>query len=227
MFFSKLNLWCTKYENCSYFGLIGSYFVVDKYLCYNHVQSEKNKVFKEYRELQKEEKKKEKAEEKKQQAAAKPDPNRTGGGLIGTGTTGRYAGGSAPDPVASLNDRSKHVLGSRLKADYAEKQEVKALLQTVKDQLADFILKHPHILGKDVVGSNIEGLILHRDDGAPVKVTTPEFKSQLATKMAQQREHELSESAGGHNVAICYGRWNPPQKGHRAAWETAAEFGTP
>ena len=38
---------------------------------------------------------------------------------------------------------------------------------------------------------------------------------------------EIFESSNaGHNVAICYGRWNPPHKGHRAAWETAAEFGT-
>ena len=38
---------------------------------------------------------------------------------------------------------------------------------------------------------------------------------------------EIFESSNaGHNVAICYGRWNPPHKGHRAAWETAAKFGT-
>ena len=46
---------------------------------------------------------KEKAEAKKVIAAhANTDPNRTGGGLVGTGTTGRYEGGSAPDPNASL-----------------------------------------------------------------------------------------------------------------------------
>jgi hypothetical protein len=26
------------------------------------------------------------------------------------------------------------------------------------------------------------------------------------------------------SVGVCFGRWNPPHKGHRAAWETAAEF---
>ena len=48
---------------------------------------------------------KQKAEEKKQHVAStnpNPDPNRTGGGLVGTVTTGRYEGGSAPDPSASL-----------------------------------------------------------------------------------------------------------------------------
>lgn len=36
---------------------------------------------------------------------------------------------------------------------------------------------------------------------------------------------ELFENAGhGPSIGVCYGRWNPPHKGHRAAWETAAEF---
>ena len=32
---------------------------------------------------------------------------------------------------------------------------------------------------------------------------------------------EISRPA---TVGICYGRWNPPHKGHRAAWELAAQF---
>ena len=26
------------------------------------------------------------------------------------------------------------------------------------------------------------------------------------------------------NVGVCFGRWNPPHQGHKAAWETAAQF---
>jgi hypothetical protein len=26
------------------------------------------------------------------------------------------------------------------------------------------------------------------------------------------------------SIGVCFGRWNPPHKGHRAAWESAAEF---
>jgi hypothetical protein len=36
---------------------------------------------------------------------------------------------------------------------------------------------------------------------------------------------ELFENKG-NSVGVCFGRWNPPHKGHRAAWETAANFGT-
>ena len=30
----------------------------------------------------------------------------------------------------------------------------------------------------------------------------------------------------GTTVGVCFGRWNPPHKGHKAAWEIAASFGT-
>lgn len=34
---------------------------------------------------------------------------------------------------------------------------------------------------------------------------------------------ELFETLGGNGtVGVCFGRWNPPHKGHRAAWEEAA-----
>ena len=37
---------------------------------------------------------------------------------------------------------------------------------------------------------------------------------------------QLFEAPQRHvTVGVCYGRWNPPHKGHRAAWETAAQFG--
>jgi hypothetical protein len=36
---------------------------------------------------------------------------------------------------------------------------------------------------------------------------------------------ELFENKGD-SVGVCFGRWNPPHKGHRAAWEIAANFGT-
>jgi hypothetical protein len=30
----------------------------------------------------------------------------------------------------------------------------------------------------------------------------------------------------GSTVGVCFGRWNPPHKGHKAAWEIASSFGT-
>jgi len=36
---------------------------------------------------------------------------------------------------------------------------------------------------------------------------------------------ELFENKG-NSVGVCFGRWNPPHKGHMKAWEIAANFGT-
>jgi hypothetical protein len=39
------------------------------------------------------------------------------------------------------------------------------------------------------------------------------------------RFRELLESTSVPTiVAVCFGRWNPPHKGHKQVWETAAEF---
>jgi hypothetical protein len=39
------------------------------------------------------------------------------------------------------------------------------------------------------------------------------------------RLRELYENVNaGKTIGVCFGRWNPPHKGHAAAWETAAQF---
>jgi hypothetical protein len=86
------------------------------------------------------------------------------------------------DPVMSINDRSIAVLNSRMKADKEEKLQLKVFLQTVKDELAHFIITHPNILGKDMLGKDVEGIVVRPKNSVPFKVTTPEFKSALAAK---------------------------------------------
>jgi len=55
-------------------------------------------------------------------------------------------------------------------------------LQTVKDELANFIITHPNILGKDMLGKDVEGIVIKPKTGVPFKVTTPEFKAAMAAK---------------------------------------------
>lgn len=38
------------------------------------------------------------------------------------------------------------------------------------------------------------------------------------------RELFERQAPSSTTVGVCFGRWNPPHKGHRAAWETAAQF---
>ena len=35
---------------------------------------------------------------------------------------------------------------------------------------------------------------------------------------------ENPDAPPGMTIGVCFGRWNPPHKGHKAAWETAAQF---
>jgi hypothetical protein len=64
-----------------------------------------------------------------------------------------------------------------------QKAEAKEALQKVKDELGQFIIKHPGIVGKDVLGKDYEGIILNTRNG-PVKITSPEQKQVIADKNA-------------------------------------------
>lgn len=113
------------------------------------------------------------------------------------------------NPVLNL---SVEVLKSRKNADKEEKNRLKEIINTVKSDLANFILTTPEIQGKDRLGDEIEGVIIHRKDHSPIKITTSEFKKMFSNKPK--------------TVGVCFGRWNPPHKGHKIAWETAAKFDT-
>ena len=90
------------------------------------------------------------------------------------------------DPLLTMvNDQFIAKLTSRSKSDVEEKQQLKALIQTVKDSLANYLLTHPGIAGKDNLGKDIEGIILHRDKESPLKITTPKFKQDFAAKKAK------------------------------------------
>jgi hypothetical protein len=87
------------------------------------------------------------------------------------------------DPLLTMvNDQFIAKLTSRTRADAEEKSQLKALVQSVKDNLADYIFRHPSIAGKEKLGKDIEGIILHRDKEVPLKITTPDFKQAIAAK---------------------------------------------
>ncbi len=92
------------------------------------------------------------------------------------------------DPVLSLNEKSIAILQSRLKSDREEKQQLKAFIQSVKEELADFIINHPGIIGKDKLGKDIEGMVFKPKGTSPFKVTTPDFKAKMAAKMQSKKQ---------------------------------------
>lgn len=86
------------------------------------------------------------------------------------------------DPVVNLDQSLLDIVTSRKKVDAEAKQMVKSIIQKSKDELANYILNHPSIVGKDVMGPDIEGLVLDIK-GHQVKITTDKFKqAKIAEK---------------------------------------------
>lgn len=85
------------------------------------------------------------------------------------------------DPVLSLGPNAINVLVSRKSVDKSAKIAVTAVVNKAKEELADYLLNHPEIVGKYKLGPNIEGIVLHIR-GKTYKITTPEFKSKIAAK---------------------------------------------
>lgn len=95
------------------------------------------------------------------------------------------------DPILSLGTDAIATLQSRKRDDAQAKADIKAIIQTVKDTVAQFILTHPNILDKFKLGPAIEGLVLNIN-GRDIKVTTPEFK---ASKSKEASAHAAARAA--------------------------------
>lgn len=80
------------------------------------------------------------------------------------------------DIVEKLPDRN--ILISRKAIDKTAKDLAKSQIEKIKHQIAEYLLNHPAIQGKDIMGTNIEGIVFEFGDRL-VKVTTPEFKELI------------------------------------------------
>lgn len=79
------------------------------------------------------------------------------------------------NPIKVIGSDIDEILVSRKQVDREKKALYTMIIQSVKDQLAKFILDHPEIKGKDKFGPEIEGLVLDMGD-RQFKVTTSAFK---------------------------------------------------
>lgn len=84
------------------------------------------------------------------------------------------------EAASAIPNDALTILKSRKPADRPAKQNLLNMIQKIKDDLADYLLKHPGIEGKFKLGPEIEGVVLHLPDKegtAPYKITTQDFKS--------------------------------------------------
>lgn len=99
-------------------------------------------------------------------------------------------------PMENL-ETFRHMLLSKDKGINDRKREVSNALQPIKDELSKFIISHPDILGKDILGKDYEGIILNTRKG-PVKITSPEQKQVIADKNAAiAAAGQARKAAGG------------------------------
>ncbi len=88
--------------------------------------------------------------------------------------------------VVKYGDAEIELLQSRKAADKPGKEALIGALQDAKDALAQYLLDHPGIEGKDKLGKDIEGLVMNVN-GSPVKVTTQDFKDKKKAEREAQR----------------------------------------
>lgn len=85
------------------------------------------------------------------------------------------------DPILSLGPEAIKTLVSRKPAEADSKAAITAVINKTKEELAEYILEHPEIVGKYQLGPDIEGLIVSIR-GKEYKFTTPEFKQAIKNK---------------------------------------------
>lgn len=90
------------------------------------------------------------------------------------------------NPIARNADQLLAAVKSRGESE--QKTKAKEILSTARKQLSDAIIKSPNLVGKDQLGSNIEGLVINMPSGILAKVTSSEMKDKMAAKMAANRK---------------------------------------
>ena len=83
--------------------------------------------------------------------------------------------------IVKFGDAELQILKSLKHADRESKRALTELIQNAKDQLAAYLLAHKGVIGKEILGPNIEGLVF-KINNQLVKVTTQEFKDSKKAK---------------------------------------------
>lgn len=71
-----------------------------------------------------------------------------------------------------------------LSLDPKNRKENKPILDKARQELSDAIINSPQLKGKDILGSNMEGIVVNMPSGRLVKVTSSQMKSAMAAKMS-------------------------------------------
>lgn len=108
-------------------------------------------------------------------------------------------------PLENLDTLRNMIMSNKRDA----KKEAAEALQPVKDDLANYIIEHPGILGKDILGRDYEGIILNTSQG-PIKITSKEQKDIIkakndAIKAARPPEIDPNRPKSGKTAVVTIG----------------------
>lgn len=88
------------------------------------------------------------------------------------------------DPVVNMSQDLVSSLTSRTRNNPLKDQAIE-ILTNARKALSDEIIRNPNIVGKDQLGSNIEGLVFNLPSGRLAKVTSQLMKDTMASKKTQ------------------------------------------
>jgi hypothetical protein len=86
------------------------------------------------------------------------------------------------DPVVNMD--STLVSSLQVRGSNPQKEQAKAILDQARQQLSSAIIDSSKLKGKNVLGNNMEGIVVSMPSGRIFKVTSQQMKSAMAAKMA-------------------------------------------
>lgn len=88
------------------------------------------------------------------------------------------------DPVVNIDPNLEAALKTR--GNNPAKDQAKQILDQARQELSTAIIDSPKLKGKDMLGDNMEGIVINMPSGRLIKVTSQQMKSAMATKTSGQ-----------------------------------------
>ena len=85
------------------------------------------------------------------------------------------------DPVINLDPNLIAALKAR--GTNPQKEQAKQILDQARQELSNAIIDSPKLKGKNILGDNMEGIVINMPSGRLVKVTSQSMKSAMAAKL--------------------------------------------
>jgi hypothetical protein len=129
------------------------------------------------------------------------------------------------DVTVALQDMDLNDIRAKLASrDKSDKEHVSQALLQAKNKIAEILINSSDISGKDILGTEFEGIILHTKSG-PIKITSPAMKAA----MQQKQQSATSSGPKSGKIALITAGSFVGHKGHQqlvnSVLQKAAELG--